>query len=368
MRTTDHEPTASAAPRPLPPARVMYGAFQRGDAAYDGVFFTGVRTTGIFCRPSCRAKKPKRENVQFFGSVSDAVFAGFRACKRCRPLEAGGGHPRWAKELLDAVDARGGERIKESELRGMGIDPGRARRYFQERFGMTFQAYSRSRRLGAVLSQLRLGVSLDDAAADSGFESLSGFRDAFVKLFGAPPGKAERAAAIAVSWIETPLGPMIAGSREGRVCLLEFTNRRMMEAQVRTLKRRLGVPFVTGETAVVARLAKELDLYFAGSLKDFTVPLEAPGTPFEERVWAALRTIPYGQTRSYAELAAIVDRPRSFRAVGRANGMNRIAIVIPCHRVVNQDGKLGGYGGGLWRKHALLHLERTGQPLALRSA
>jgi AraC family transcriptional regulator of adaptative response/methylated-DNA-[protein]-cysteine methyltransferase len=355
-------PLAARAGRPLPSSRTMYRAFRRADASYDGVFYTGVRTTGIFCRPSCRAKKPRPENVQFFPSAGDALFAGYRACKRCRPLAAGG-HPSWVERLLRVVEQSDGARITEKELRAMQIDPARARRYFQDRFGMTFQAYSRSRRLGTALSQLRLGLTLDDAAADSGFESLSGFRDAFARVFGAPPGQAERASAVEVAYLETPLGPMLAGARESRVCLLEFTNRRMIEAQIATLRRRLRAAFVPAENEVLSRLRSQLAEYFAGRLTQFTLPLEAPGTPFEERVWRELLGIPYGETRSYQDLARAVGAPKASRAVGRANGMNRIAIVIPCHRVVNKDGQLGGYGGGLWRKHALLHLERTRQAL-----
>lgn len=358
---------AFRAPRPLPTPRTMYAAVRRGDASYDGVFYTGVRTTGIFCRPSCSARKPRPENVQFFPSAGDALFAGFRACKRCRPLSAGD-HPAWVKRLLRTVEQREGARLTDKELRAMQVDPARARRYFQDRFGMTFQAYSRSRRLGAALSQLRLGLSLDDAAAESGYESLSGFRDAFAKVFGTPAGKAERAQAIVVAFLETPLGPMLAGARAGKLCLLEFTNRRMIEAQLATLRRRLRASFVPGDDPLLARLERELGEYFAGRRSAFTLPLEAPGTPFEERVWAELLKIPHGETRSYQDLARTLGAPKASRAVGRANGMNRIAIVIPCHRVVNKGGQLGGYGGGLWRKHALLHLERTGQPIAATPA
>lgn len=367
MTLRERAPTRNAVPaspgHPLPSPRTMYAAFHRRDGSYDGVFYTGVRTTGIFCRPSCRARKPRPENVHFFQTVSEALFAGYRACRRCHPLAAAGGHPTWVTRLLRSVEEREGTRLTEKELRDMQIDPGRARRYFQDRFGMTFQAYSRSRRLGSALSQLRLGLSLDDAAADSGYESLSGFRDAFAKVFGAPPGKAERARAVVVGYLDTALGPMIAGARDGKLCLLEFTNRRMIEGQLETLRRRLRASFVPGDDAVLSQLKSELQEYFAGRHKRFSVPLEAPGTPFEEKVWAELLRIPYGETRSYEALARAVGVPKASRAVGRANGMNRIAIVIPCHRVVNKDGQLGGYGGGLWRKHALLHLERTGQPI-----
>ena len=166
--------------------------------------------------------------------------------------------------------------------------------------------------------------------------------------------------AIMLAWIETPLGPMIAGANDSGVCVLEFTDRRMLEQQLATLRKRFNAAFVPGEHPHLNRLRDELQEYFAGGRQTFTVPLAAPGTPFEERVWRALQEIPYGETRSYADIAHQVGSPAAVRAVGRANGMNRIAIVIPCHRVVNKSGELGGYGGGLWRKRRLLHLESRG--------
>jgi AraC family transcriptional regulator of adaptative response/methylated-DNA-[protein]-cysteine methyltransferase len=162
-----------------------------------------------------------------------------------------------------------------------------------------------------------------------------------------------------VAWIETPLGPMAAAATDQGVCLLEYTDPARLEAQIVQLRKRIGPRIVSGDHPHLAALRKQLDEYFAGHLRRFTVPLVAPGTPFEERVWAALERIPYGQTRSYVEIARELGSPDGQRAVGRANGLNRIAIVIPCHRVVNHDGKgLGGYGGGLWRKERLLDLER----------
>jgi len=344
--------------RPLPTPRAMYAAVVRKDASFDGLFYTGVRTTGIFCRPSCRARTPKPENVQFFPEVKDALFAGYRACLRCKPMLSIGAHPDWMKDLLARVESREGARLKDFELAQDGIDPARARRYFQEHFGMTFQAYSRARRLSGALSQLRLGFDLDNTAADAGFESLSGFRDAFSKVFGEPAGKADRAQAIHLGWVETPIGPMIAGSREGSLILLEFTNRRMMEAQIETLKKRFKAAFLPEDDAVIRQTRVELAEYFASKRKDFAIPLDYPGTPFEARVWTELLKIPYGETRSYEELATLTSSKGAVRAVGSANGRNRIAVVIPCHRVVNKSGALGGYGGGLWRKQALLSLER----------
>jgi len=250
------------------------------------------------------------------------------------------------------------ERIKDSELRRSGIDPFRVRRYFRKHYGMTFQAYCRARRMGGALDQLRRGASLDDVALGNGYESHSGFRDAFSRTFGRPPGTSHGLDCIVVSWQESPLGPLIAAANDRGICLLEFTDRRMLETQFRTLKKLFACAIVPGENAHLNQLRKELEKYFAGDLKQFSVPLVYPGTPFQERVWNELLRIPYGHTRSYEDVARRIGSADAQRAVGHANGTNRIAIVIPCHRVVNKDGKLGGYGGGLRRKQHLLDLEK----------
>jgi AraC family transcriptional regulator of adaptative response/methylated-DNA-[protein]-cysteine methyltransferase len=160
--------------------------------------------------------------------------------------------------------------------------------------------------------------------------------------------------------MESPVGPLVAGATDEGVCLLEFSDRRMLEGQLAAVRQRFG-PVLPGTHPLLERLKAELSEYFAGTRREFTVPLVYPGTPFQVKVWDALRRIPYGETISYEKLAWAVGTPRGQRAVGHANGLNRIAIVIPCHRVVNKDGKLGGYGGGLWRKQLLLDLERGEQ-------
>lgn len=342
----------------LPPRAEMQRAYLKRDETYDGVFFLGVQTTGIFCRPSCGARKPQPKNVDFFATAREAVFAGYRPCKRCKPMSAAVESPSWVRQLLARVDSSSGSRIADSAIRGMGIDPARARRYFQKNYGMTFQAYCRGRRMGKALEQIRKGHELDDVTLGHGYESHSGFREAFGRTFGAPPGKARETDCILVAWIESPLGPLIAGATSDHLVLLEFTERRMLEAQFATLRKIFKRPIVPGSNAVLDTLRDQLTLYFDGTLKRFTVPLEFPGSPFQRKVWEGLLQIPYGKTMSYEELADWIGAPRAQRAVGHANGLNRMAIVIPCHRVVNKGGSLGGYGGGVWRKQRLLELER----------
>jgi AraC family transcriptional regulator of adaptative response/methylated-DNA-[protein]-cysteine methyltransferase len=339
----------------------MQQAYLERDASYNGLFFLGVRTTGIFCRPTCPARKPLPKNVEYFATAREALVAGYRPCKRCRPLEADD-QPAWAAELMSEVEQNPAMRITDADLAGRGIDPATVRRYFLRRFGMTFQAFTRARRLSGAFQQIREQKPIDDAVYDSGYESHSGFREAFARVFGDSPGKLRDGECILLAWMKSPLGPLVAGATSQGVCLLEFSDRRMLEAQFATIKKLFKLPVIPGANEHLQTLERELAAYFAGDLQEFTVPLVYPGTPFQRRVWEQLLAIPYGETRSYEELAQAVGVPKAARAVGRANGLNRIAIVIPCHRVVNKDGQLGGYGGGLRRKEFLLELERAEGP------
>ncbi len=328
------------------------------DASYDGLFYVCVRTTGIFCRPSCAAKKPRKSNIVYRSTVRDCLLDGFRACKRCRPLSDTGDGGEWVDRLLARIESSPLEKLRDSDLAQGGISPHRARRYFVRNFGMTFQAFHRARRMGLALEQLRTGRDQAAVAWDSSYESLSGFRDAFQRVFGATPGQSRDLECVRVTRLDTPLGPMVAGATGEGLCLLEFADRRAFERQLRTLRQRLGVAVVPGRNRHLDQLSRQLSEYFAGRRRAFDVPLVAPGSEFQQRVWEELRRIPYGQSVSYAELARRMGKPGSARAVGRANGDNRIAILIPCHRVVREDGTLCGYGGGVWRKQHLLDLER----------
>lgn len=342
----------------LPPLAEMEQARLRRDPAYNGLFIVGVRTTAIFCRPTCPARSPLAKNVEYFPTAAAALFAGYRPCKRCRPM-AIDDQPDWAATLIDDVERNPAARISEGDLKRRGIDPATVRRHFLKNYGMTFQAYTRSRRLSRAFRSIRDGMSLDEAILTSGYDSHSGFRDAFLQAFGCTPGDSPNKPCVLLAWMPTPIGPMIAGATDDGICLLEFTDRRMLEAQFDTLRKRFGSPCVLGTNPHLDRLRRELTDYFEGSGRRFSVPLVYPGTPFQQRVWAKLLDIPFGETWSYQQLAEALGDKAAVRAVGRANGMNRIAILIPCHRVVNKNGDLGGYGGGLRRKQHLLNLEQT---------
>jgi AraC family transcriptional regulator of adaptative response/methylated-DNA-[protein]-cysteine methyltransferase len=341
----------------LPAPAEMHRALYGKDVSYDGIFYACVRTTGVFCRPSCTARKPNKKNVVYHATVRDCLLDGFRPCKRCRPLAVGPDDAKWLAHLLAEVEHDPARRLTDGDLTQMGISPHRARRYFSRNFNMTFQAYHRARRMGLALASLRGGEDCAAVAYDHSYESLSGFRDAFKRTFGATPGRSSGLKCIYTARIETPLGAMVAGANEDGICLLEFADRRALPGELAFLRERLRAAFLPGSNPHLERLRIELAEYFEGQRRTFTAPLITPGTLFQRTVWENLRRIPYGQTLSYSRLARQLGRPGAQRAVGRANGDNRVAILIPCHRVVKEDGMLCGYGGGLWRKRFLLDLE-----------
>ena len=341
----------------MPGRAELLRAFQSRDRAYEGVFVAAVRSTGIFCRPGCPARTPNPENVEFFPAARDALFAGYRPCKRCRPLEGAGAPPEDLAELLRLVDADPARRWRAADLRELGLHPDRVRRWFQARHGITFAAYARARRLGRALATIRQGGRVTPTALDHGYESLSGFADALRAVSGAAARQGARRTVIHLRQLDSPLGPLLAGAVDEGLCLLEFAERRALERQLAVLARHLDALLLPGDHAHLDAVARELEVYFAGGAVEFRTPLVLPGTAFQRRVWEELRRIPAGITISYGELARRVGDANASRAVARANGDNRVAILVPCHRVIGADGRLTGYGGGLWRKQRLLELE-----------
>jgi len=336
----------------------MYQALVNKDRAYEGIFIAAIRTTGIFCRSSCHARKPKEKNVEYFSSCSEALSFGFRPCKVCKPLEPLGTTPDWIKSLLLEVSNQPNIRLKDHQLRERGIEPAKIRRWFNNNHGMTFQSYLRALRLNRAIGQIKHQSTVTETAFDSGYGSLSGFGEAFKKLTGVSPKSSKQQTLVTITRILTPLGPMIAGTTDKGLCLLEFVDRRMLETQLKRLTRLINANFVPGTHPLFEQLDKQLMAYFSGQLQTFDLPLDLPGTPFQQQVWRALTTIAYGETRSYQEQANLINNSKAVRAVAKANGDNRISILIPCHRVIGKNGSLTGYGGGLWRKQRLLELEK----------
>ena len=320
---------------------------------------TANTRNGKFCLPGCKKSPGEGPRTREFESAREALAAGFRPCKVCTPLLTGIADPGWLVPLMHEVESDPARRWHDHDLEMLSLDPGMVRRWFVANHGFTFHAYTRLRRLGAALRQIQHGDPVTDAVIAGGYESEHSFREAFTQVFGNPPSAVDRESSIWINRIATPLGSMIVGVHDSGLCLLEFAERRMLDTQLKKLRQRMGRVFLPGDHPMMDQVKQELDAYFNGSLRNFTVPVVAPGTVFQESVWQALSAIPYGETRSYAEVAEGIGHGDAVRAVGRANGDNRIAIIIPCHRVVGSDGELTGYGGGLWRKEYLLAMEQA---------
>lgn len=337
----------------------MYQAFLKRDPAYEGIFFVAVKTTGIFCRPTCPARKPKFENIEFFADARQALYAGYRPCQRCNPLDKNPNKPDLINRLSSMVEESPDTRISDGDLRGMGIAPSTARRQFQRYYGMTFQAYLRARRMGLALRNIREGGKVIDTQVEHGFSSASGFWRTFKHVFGSPPSQAEEIPCLLARWIDTPLGAMLALADQRGLYLLEFVDRRGLENEILKLRKRTGSFIVPGDNHILNEISAELKRYFEGEDLNFKTPVVMTGSPFEKSVWKILQSIPTGETRSYGWMAGKLNKPGASRAVGQANGRNQLAIIIPCHRVIRSDGSLSGYGGGVWRKRWLLDHEQS---------
>lgn len=337
---------------------MLYAALLARDPAWEGRALVGVTTTGVFCRLTCPARKPLARNCRWFADADAAQAAGFRPCRRCHPLGATAEGDPLVRDLLAQLDAQPGRRWSEAGLRALGHDPSTVRRAFRRHFGQSFLEMARAARLRGGMARLAKGSAMIEAQMDAGFDSASGFRAAFARLFGHPPHRMRQGSDLLADWIDTPLGGMIAIADDGALHLLEFIDRKALPEGLRRLSVHVGGRVGLGRTPVHDMAEARLAAYFAGQDPRLDVPVALHGTPFQQQVWRALQAIPAGQTRSYAQLAAAIGRPAATRAVARANATNRIALVVPCHRVIGADGTLTGYAGGLWRKERLIAVER----------
>ncbi|NNM59985.1 MAG: bifunctional transcriptional activator/DNA repair protein Ada [Legionellales bacterium] len=335
-----------------------YQALLDKKSEYEGIFYVGVKTTGVFCRPTCPARKPKFENCEFFETAEQALLASFRPCQRCRPLS----HPNHVsiliQTLVQAVEVNPEKRWKENDFSQLGVDISTARRQFKKRFGMTFVQYARARRMGLAMKRIRSGSPIIDTQLASGYESDSGFRDAFSRIMGSAPSKTEATRILKAEWLDTRLGPMLVIADDEGLYLLEFVDRRGLEREVERLRLKTKSAILPGRTIPIDSIDLELQCYFKGELDKFDTPLNLIGSTFQQNVWQALQKIPCGETRSYLDIARAIGHPAAVRAVARANGANQLALIIPCHRVINHNGELGGYGGGISRKQWLIQHEK----------
>ncbi len=342
----------------LPSSQIMYNALVKRDSNFEGIFFAGIKTTGIFCRPTCPARKPHMKNVEFFSSARAATDAGYRPCVRCRPLEQIQ-KPQLVVRLLSILGNSDGQKLTNADLKQMGIDPSTASRHFKHTFGMSFQSYQRAHQMGKALDQIAQGEKVIMTQVSQGYSSGSGFWTAFRKVMGEPPSRSSNVVTLHAAWMETPLGPMLAVADDQGLYYLNFTDHDGLDQDILALRRKIGSVVVPGDHPMLQTVAKQIKEYFSATSLKFTIPLVMSGSPFENSVWSLLKSIPPGDTLSYQQVAEKLGQPNACRAVGNANGRNKLLLVIPCHRVVRADGTLGGYGGGVWRKRWLLDHERN---------
>lgn len=336
----------------------LYDAFLAGERCYDGHVFACMTTTGIFCCFSCPARKPKKENVFFAENIAKCLEQGYRPCKKCRPLEPAGKAEPVIADLMARLEQTPCQNWSEAHLQQIGFDPSTVRRLFKRHIGITFLDYARRRRAGCRLAALSQGASVIHAQLDAGYESASGFREAVSRLLGRPPTAVREAALMQAAWIETPIGALLAAADENALHFLAFSDGKALPGELQRLQKQTGSALSFGRAPLIDTLEKELNAYFSGITAVFHTPLARHGSAFSCKAWEALRQIPPGQTRSYAEQARHIGQPGAMRAIARANSANRIAIIIPCHRVIGADGSPTGYNGGLWRKNWLLNHEK----------
>lgn len=341
-----------------PDSKTLYAALIARDPSYDGHFFACVTTTGIFCRLSCPARKPKFCHTEFKDSIAACLASGYRACQRCRPLAPLRTREPMVADLMKKLEDEPARLWSEEDLTHLGFDPSTVRRAFKRHFGMTFLDLSRLRRAGRGLSALSQGVSVIHAQLDAGYESGSGFRDAIHRLLGDCPAEFRGRNILKADWIETPIGAMLAVADSHALHLLEFFDRKALFSELTRLRKVTRSSIDFGRVPPIDGIERELDNYFRGVQASFDTPLVCHGSTFTRSVWEALKAVPPGLCRSYSDVAYALGRPTAVRAVARANGANQIAIVIPCHRIVGADGALTGYGGGLWRKSWLIEHEK----------
>ncbi|MGL9970366.1 bifunctional transcriptional activator/DNA repair enzyme AdaA [Enterococcus sp. DIV1420a] len=329
------------------------------DPSYEGIFFVGIKTTGVFCRPTCPAKKPLLKNCEFFNNAQEALLASYRPCKRCKPLISPSSLSDDVKKLVYEIENNPQKKWTDKDFEQLSIHPNTARRQFKKQFGMTFIEYSRARRLGLAFKRIREGNSIIDTQLEIGFGSGNGFRDAFSNIMGDIPSNNRKINILYSSWLETRLGSMIAISDSNYLYLLEFVDRRGLENEIKNLRIKMNASIVPSETNIIKQLKEELDEYFVGERAQFDTPIYMIGSDFQKKVWNELIKTPTGKTLSYKELASKVGNPLASRAVASANGKNQISILIPCHRIINKNGGLGGYGGGIERKKWLIYHEKS---------
>ena len=335
-------------------------AVKRRDPAFDGEFFFAVRTTGVFCRPSCASRPAKRENVSFFSTATEAEKAGYRACKRCRPdrLDAPDPQIEAVKRACAEIE-QAEEAPKLAELAaGAGLSPYHFHRVFKAITGVTPKAYAAETRARRASDKLRTAETVTEAIYDAGFNSSSRFYESTAARLGMTPSAVKRGgegARIRFAVGQASLGAVLVAATKKGVCAITLGDD--PHALVRELQDRFpNAEFEGGDVEFERMVAQVVGLVEAPGQR-LDLPLDIRGTAFQQRVWAALRAIPPGKTATYQEVARAIGQPKAVRAVAQACGANPLAVAIPCHRVVRTDGDVSGYRWGVERKRKLIDRE-----------
>jgi AraC family transcriptional regulator of adaptative response/methylated-DNA-[protein]-cysteine methyltransferase len=344
----------------------QWKAVSERDAHFDGQFWYGVLTTGIYCKPSCASRAAKRANVQFFASVKDAEHAGLRACKRCRPDATASDAPVLSKLLAICRDVEAKPTAAHSLAtlsKRAGVSQFHLHRLFKSFLQITPKDYVEQVRLAALKRQLRAANSVTDAIYDSGFESSSAVYGRLDAHLGMTPKTYRQGGAgvtISFAFGNTSLGKVLIGATDRGVCYLQFgdSERELLEQLTEEYRNATITPSVAVDNLQFATWMTALNANLAGKQAKTSLPLDIQGTAFQKRVWEFLRTIPSGAVVSYAEVAQGIGSPKAIRAAATACASNRIGVLIPCHRVIRGTGELGGYRWGLPRKRALIDMER----------
>jgi AraC family transcriptional regulator of adaptative response/methylated-DNA-[protein]-cysteine methyltransferase len=330
------------------------------DAHSDGKFVYAVRSTGIYCRPTCPSRRPRRDNVDFFAQPSAAEKAGFRACRRCQPNTV---HPQ--KDIVQAackfIDAHLDERVTLAAMsKRLGFSPFYLQRLFKKVLGISPQQYQSTQRLASFKSNLKRSGKVSDAIYEAGYGSSSRLYENVTQKLGMTPcsylnhGKGAK---ISYTVFDTPLGKVLLAATEKGVCSIQFGNN--SSSLETALHNEFSAAEIMRDDSALAGLSNTLVRYIEGRELSLNFPLDIQATAFQRLVWTALRNVPRGKTQSYADIARQIGKPHSHRAVARACASNPVALAVPCHRVIHSDGRSDGYRWGNKRKSALLKAERN---------
>lgn len=344
-----------------PQQRRFWQAIASRDARYDGSFVYAVRSTGVYCRPSCPSRRPRPERILFFGTPEAAEREGFRACRRCDPRGVPGKvESHLIRQACRIMERESDDPIRiTSVARQIGVSPFRLQRVFRRKMGINPGAYAQSIRLRRFKTQLREGNDVTSAIYEAGYGSSSRLYERSDKHLGMTPatyGRGGQGMQIGYTTVPTDLGRLlIAGTAKGISAIYVGDSEQQLE---RELHREYPAARISKNPTQVSRWVRQLVQHISGEQPELDLPLDVKATAFQRRVWEALQNIPWGSTRSYSDLARSIGLPRGQRAVARACATNPAAILIPCHRVVREDGGLGGYRWGIKRKQALLAVEK----------